>query len=888
MNEEHSQRLGCDRTVWMDDMMEYHTEKMNNLDRINDGDTQHLTSEGVIPEIIQTDDSSCDHCGEISLDLRYNIDTKLYECPQCLQGSTETQNPNSYGQDPIDAKGSTETQNPNSCGQDPIDAKGSTETQSPIGHGQDPIDAVNDVRETQKPNSHGQDPINAVDDFGNDVPETQNPNSHGQNPVDSVDDAVNDVILIDDVIDAVADYECRFCENSFATIESLVEHTELIHRHEEQIKCPFYDDCGKVFRLNELQDMFEHVGINHPDIKIEKKEIASSTPVEKLPLEKSLDDKHGKVFLPNELLDIEKHVEKDHSNNIIENKHVEKDHSNDVIENEQIPKSTPTGKSSQGKSPSEAVKCHRCDKILSSRNYLYRHLRYHDNIRPYRCRFCGRKYVETGHLYSHIKRRHGNKEPLKCPLYPVCSKTFWLKERLTSHITNSHKGNIPNSRSAEGRTNNVTKNDKQMKAPILHKAKDKTLGPSIGSRKCDSCGKVLDITSNSYRCRHCWDKWAMSFSRPEKSPIKCPFYERCGVTGWSHEVVDRHVHHAHALYTYRQQVPYYANEEIICYYCLRFFNSKRTLRDHIIKCVVVNKLYSIRNATKQGIVDTETQEVVYVSDDDDESLSHTQNYDTTNNSSRTVTSQMTADRVLNNSKNQPVIICDVPFENGNIDFTISSESASEANVFVSDDDEISSHTSNHNPAGSRSVTGPMTTDQVLNNSENQPVIICYVPFENGNIDFTISSESASEANVFVSDDDEISSHTSNHNPAGSRSVTGPVTTDQVLSSENQPVMVRNMPFENGNSEFTISSESASEVNVISIVPLDSEHDLQVVEMDCDSLEGDSDHVIHNIVPINEDTNLCKDESSDWPVISEGAIKAEDSQLVPLAVLPEYN
>ncbi len=628
-----------------------------------------------------------------------------------------------------------------------------------------------------------------------------------------------------------SDSKCRFCGSSYVTIELLVEHMELIHGNEELIKCAFYDKCDKIFRLNEVLDMYEHMDKDHSEHKSEKQMT--------------------------------------------------------------IPK--PMGKSL------DKTTCYRCGKKLTSTDSLARHMRYHDNIKPYICRFCQKSFVEAAHLYRHIKLCHIHAEPIACPFYPDCSKTFWLNEMLARHIERSHKDKDKKSRPCKEKitgshADNHSKNKDPIKCPfyykcgemfllnemlakhirISHKDHEVSLKAVITKDKEveeapieDACSEeIFDLTYNGesvrlkMKTRHVESKVQKSrpdhrnqsedmirneapFSykdkleemsgpedasfgdgkcndlditpKPYESAIKCPFYESCGKLCQSNQLMQRHVKQVHELHTVCELGNLFTkavNEGLICYHCLKVFTNKITLETHISRShdAFVNEIY--RNAAKQGKVDTETRDAVCVSDvDEDDSLSHVENKDTSN---------------------------------------------------------------------IQHVTSPKASDQVIDSLENQLVIFDSGPVESEETGLVIGL-GTKNSDIVCGNDDEGLYYMQDRDPAIGERVTIPMATKQISnldSSENQDAISGHVLFENGDPEFMLTSESVVGASVISILPLDNEHELQVVEIDCDSLDEDTDPVIHNIVPIHDDPNSCKDKGTEWPYINEGAIKTEDNELLP--------
>ncbi len=81
--------------------------------------------------------------------------------------------------------------------------------------------------------------------------------------------------------------------------------------------------------------------------------------------------------------------------------------------------------------------CAECGKTLSCKPCLKNHLMSHHNIRPFQCRFCLKNFVQTCTLYQHIRTRHPDEQPRRCPTLD-CNKTFWLDEMYEKHVKQAH------------------------------------------------------------------------------------------------------------------------------------------------------------------------------------------------------------------------------------------------------------------------------------------------------------------------------------------------------------------------------------------------------------------------------------------------------------------
>uniref|UniRef100_A0A1Q3F6E2 C2H2-type domain-containing protein n=1 Tax=Culex tarsalis TaxID=7177 RepID=A0A1Q3F6E2_CULTA len=97
-------------------------------------------------------------------------------------------------------------------------------------------------------------------------------------------------------------------------------------------------------------------------------------------------------------------------------------------------------KSSDGKNKNrKQYVCHVCNKTFMGTNDLRKHLRIHNDERPYACPHCDNRFRQAGCLKNHIASQHGTDTLYTCDL---CSKMFPIKERLRLHMR-VHTGEKP-------------------------------------------------------------------------------------------------------------------------------------------------------------------------------------------------------------------------------------------------------------------------------------------------------------------------------------------------------------------------------------------------------------------------------------------------------------
>lgn len=83
--------------------------------------------------------------------------------------------------------------------------------------------------------------------------------------------------------------------------------------------------------------------------------------------------------------------------------------------------------------------CDVCQKVFLGLNDLRKHLRIHNDERPYACPHCDKKFRQGGCLKNHVASQHGSDVQFICN---YCNKGFPIKERLRLHLR-IHTGEKP-------------------------------------------------------------------------------------------------------------------------------------------------------------------------------------------------------------------------------------------------------------------------------------------------------------------------------------------------------------------------------------------------------------------------------------------------------------
>lgn len=81
---------------------------------------------------------------------------------------------------------------------------------------------------------------------------------------------------------------------------------------------------------------------------------------------------------------------------------------------------------------SKSRQCLVCFKNFSCTSTLSRHMRIHNNYRPFKCLTCGKCFIQSSNLIDHRRVMHSTERPFKCRR-KNCHKTFATSSKRTKH-----------------------------------------------------------------------------------------------------------------------------------------------------------------------------------------------------------------------------------------------------------------------------------------------------------------------------------------------------------------------------------------------------------------------------------------------------------------------
>uniref|UniRef100_A0A182SCL2 Protein krueppel n=1 Tax=Anopheles maculatus TaxID=74869 RepID=A0A182SCL2_9DIPT len=261
-------------------------------------------------------------------------------------------------------------------------------------------------------------------------------------------------------------YACDSCDNTFAGLNTVLEHEEAVHAHDNHSFVCI--ECGKAFREKNLlhrhrqthvQDRMHRCTVceaafktrstltkharSHEDTKRYRCTMCDQQFAYKSGFDKHLDWHNGVKRFECE------HCSKRFSQrgNLKEHQRV---HSGDKPFQCGVCEAR-FGTSSQHKAHVKRhenlrpYECDMCDKSFILREHYNTHLRRHRNEKPFACGDCPRSFVERWALTKHV-RTHTQEKPYSCK---HCGKSFSDPSNLSRHVSSVHEKKLKESSEKE-------------------------------------------------------------------------------------------------------------------------------------------------------------------------------------------------------------------------------------------------------------------------------------------------------------------------------------------------------------------------------------------------------------------------------------------------------
>jgi hypothetical protein len=165
------------------------------------------------------------------------------------------------------------------------------------------------------------------------------------------------------------------------------------------------------------------------------------------------------------------------------------------------------------------IRCKICDKKLSSKGYMIRHMQSAHRAEPdcdyFECDFCGLRVLTKDGLITHLKLKHkgGKIEEFHCD---YDGKIYSSKARLYHHMKESHR--------AAAKCKICGKEDKRIQRHmrLFHPAEKNTFACKICNKtykNYEALGHHLKIHNKHFECRVCDRKFATAFQLKAHSKI---------------------------------------------------------------------------------------------------------------------------------------------------------------------------------------------------------------------------------------------------------------------------------------------------------------------------------------------------------------------------------
>lgn len=119
-------------------------------------------------------------------------------------------------------------------------------------------------------------------------------------------------------------------------------------------------------------------------------------------------------------------------------------------------------------------KCEKCDEKFVLEIQLTKHVKIHEENRPYPCKYCSKAFKRLAHLRLHVNNIHLHKRPHKCT---QCKAAFVQRSHLFDHIRIVHQ------------------NEKNHECDVCHK--------KFGTAQVLKMHKVIHSDERPYKCKLC-------------------------------------------------------------------------------------------------------------------------------------------------------------------------------------------------------------------------------------------------------------------------------------------------------------------------------------------------------------------------------------------------
>uniref|UniRef100_A0A0E3W296 Uncharacterized protein n=1 Tax=Anopheles gambiae TaxID=7165 RepID=A0A0E3W296_ANOGA len=190
-------------------------------------------------------------------------------------------------------------------------------------------------------------------------------------------------------------YACDSCDNTFAGLNSVLQHEESVHAHENHSFVCI--ECGKAFREKNLLHRHRQTHVQDRLHRCTVCEAAFKT--------RSTLTKHARS-------------------------HEGTKRYRCTICDQQFAYKSGYDKHLDWHNGVKPFECEHCSKRFSQRGNLKEHQRVHSGDKPYQCGVCEARFGTSSQHRAHVKR-HENVRPYECDM---CEKTFVVRENYNTHL----------------------------------------------------------------------------------------------------------------------------------------------------------------------------------------------------------------------------------------------------------------------------------------------------------------------------------------------------------------------------------------------------------------------------------------------------------------------
>ncbi|XP_035892712.1 zinc finger protein 260-like [Anopheles stephensi] len=285
-------------------------------------------------------------------------------------------------------------------------------------------------------------------------------------------------------------YACDSCDNTFAGLNTVLEHEEAVHAHENHSFVCI--ECGKAFREKNLLHRHRQT---HVQDRMHRCTVCEAAFKTRSTLTKHARSHEGTKRYRCTMCDqqfayksgFDKHLDWHNGVKRFECEHCSKRFSQrgNLKEHQRV------------HSGDKPFQCGVCEARFGTSSQHKAHVKRHENVRPYECDMCDKSFILREHYNTHL-RRHRNEKPFACG---DCPRSFVERWALTKHVR-THTQEKPYSCKHCGKSFSDPSNlSRHVGSVHEKKAKDSVVEPapveSAGGTSEVSDGTLFEMTAGA-------------------------------------------------------------------------------------------------------------------------------------------------------------------------------------------------------------------------------------------------------------------------------------------------------------------------------------------------------------------------------------------------------